>query len=71
MFMAKSLAIGEKSKNEFTQHRGLGKWLMAEAEKITKKQGVSKLAVISGVGVRKYYKKLGYKLKDPYMVKKF
>lgn len=53
------------------QHKGLGKKLMLEAEKITKKEfGLNKIAVISGIGVRPYYKKLGYKLKDTYMVKK-
>jgi len=52
------------------QHKGLGKKLMEEAEKIVKKEfGLKKIAVISGVGVRDYYKKLGYKLKDTYMVK--
>lgn len=52
------------------QHRGLGKKLIKEAEKITKKEfGLNKIAVISGVGVRNYYRKLGYKLKDTYMIK--
>jgi len=52
------------------QHKGLGKKLIKEAEKIAKKDfGLKKIAVISGVGVRPYYKKLGYKLKDTYMVK--
>ena len=52
------------------QHKGLGKKLMKEAEIITKKEfGLSKIAVISGVGVRGYYRKLGYRLKDTYMVK--
>lgn len=52
------------------QHIGLGKKLIAEAEKIAKKEfGCLKMAVISGVGVRNYYRKLGYKLKDTYMVK--
>jgi elongator complex protein 3 len=27
------------------------------------------MAVISGVGVRDYYRKLGYRLKDTYMIK--
>jgi elongator complex protein 3 len=51
------------------QHTGLGKRLMAEAEKIAKKNGFKKMAVISGVGARGYYKKLGYKLKNSYMIK--
>lgn len=53
------------------QHVGLGKRLMAEAEKRAKEFGVKKLAVISGVGVREYYRKLGYTLEDEYMVKAF
>jgi elongator complex protein 3 len=52
------------------QHFGLGKRLMAEAEKIAKKEfGLNHIAVISGIGARNYYRKLGYKLKDTYMVK--
>ena len=52
------------------QHKGLGKKLMKEAERIAKKEfGIKKIAVISGIGVRGYYKKLGYRLKDTYMVK--
>jgi elongator complex protein 3 len=54
----------------FAQHRGLGKKLIKEAEKITKQEfNLKKIAVISGIGVRSYYKKLGYKLKDSYMIK--
>jgi elongator complex protein 3 len=52
------------------QHSGLGKLLMKEAEEIAVREGAAKIAVISGVGVRGYYKKLGYKEKDSYMVKK-
>jgi len=51
------------------QHTGLGKWLMDEAEKICFREKIKKLKVISGVGVREYYKKLGYELEDSYMVK--
>jgi len=52
------------------QHRGLGKKLIKEAEKIVKKEfGLRKIAVISGVGVRDYFKKLGYGLKTTYMTK--
>ncbi|RLG12012.1 tRNA uridine(34) 5-carboxymethylaminomethyl modification radical SAM/GNAT enzyme Elp3 [Candidatus Pacearchaeota archaeon] len=68
----KALKIGQKLKIA-SQHQGLGKWLMKEAEKIVKEQNIKELKVISGVGVREYYKKLGYKLekeKGEYMVKK-
>jgi elongator complex protein 3 len=61
--------IGKKDKKS-TQHQGLGKGLIKEAEKIVKKNKISKIAVISGVGVRDYYKKLGYKLENTYMAKK-
>ena len=54
---------------EESQHRGLGKLLMKKAEEITKEKGFNKLRVISGVGVREYYRKLGYELEGAYMVK--
>jgi elongator complex protein 3 len=58
------------SKKLAPQHRGLGKKLIKEAEKIVKKEfGLNKIAVISGVGARQYWQKFGYKLKDTYMVK--
>ena len=43
---------------------------MKKAEEISQQNGWNKIAVISGVGVRGYYKKLGYRLTDTYMVKK-
>ena len=44
--------------------------LMEEAERIAKEEhGSNKMAVISGVGTRHYYRKLGYELEGPYMVK--
>ncbi len=52
-----------------TQHLGLGKRLMAEAERITSEQGLHKVAVISGIGVRNYYRKLGYELEGTYVTK--
>lgn len=52
-----------------TQHMGLGKKLMAQAEKLTKEHDLDKVVVISGIGVRNYYKKLGYKLENTYMTK--
>lgn len=52
------------------QHAGLGKKLILEAEKIAKKEFTcEKISVIAGIGVREYYRKLGYKLQDTYMIK--
>ncbi len=51
------------------QHRGFGKQLMEEAERIVRKNGVTKIAVIAGVGVREYYRKIGYERNGTYMVK--
>ena len=52
------------------QHKGLGRKLIEEAERMVKKEfGLHRIAVISGIGARNYYRKLGYKLKDTYMVK--
>jgi len=68
----KSLKLGEKGR--IGQHIGLGKELMKKAEEIVKEKGIKKISVISGVGVREYYKKLGYVLNEEegnYMVKYF
>lgn len=52
------------------QHQGFGTMLMEEAARIARDEhGSSKLAVISGVGTRNYYRKMGYELEGPYMVK--
>ena len=42
---------------------------MQEAERIARKAKYEKIAVISGVGVREYYRKFGYKLENSYMAK--
>jgi elongator complex protein 3 len=59
-----------KRKLKASQHKGIGKKLMAEAERIAVKSGYKKITVISGVGVRGYYRKLGYRKMGTYMVKK-
>ncbi|KAL9708426.1 hypothetical protein quinque_011944 [Culex quinquefasciatus] len=52
------------------QHQGFGMLLMEEAERIAREEhGSRKLAVISGVGTRNYYRKMGYELDGPYMSK--
>jgi len=62
------LAILER-KGSASQHKGYGKRLLEKAEEITKAHGIKNLAVISGIGVREYYKKLKFRLKGTYMVK--
>jgi elongator complex protein 3 len=63
-------AIGEDAEGKM-QHKGLGKKLLAEAQRITQEEaGLGKIAVISGPGVRGYYRKHGYFLDGPYMSKR-
>jgi len=64
-------AAGISKNDSHTQHKGLGKRLVKEAERIAKEEfHIKKMAVISGVGVRDYYReKLGYSLKKDYMIK--
>ncbi|MAE42917.1 hypothetical protein CMO93_04040 [Candidatus Woesearchaeota archaeon] len=61
--------IGKKSRESF-QHRGIGKKLMKKAEEITKKHNRNKIVVISGIGAKQYFSKLGYAYDGPYMSKK-
>lgn len=60
------IEIGSKGK---VQHTGLGEKLLKKAEEISKKQNKKKIAIISGVGVREYYRKFNYKLEGAYMCK--
>ena len=53
------------------QHKGLGKRLVQKAEEISFKHGYNKYAIISGVGVREYYRRQGYNLKGAFMIKEF
>lgn len=68
-------ALGEKEKgtkmhaNKAVQHKGIGRRLLKKAEMIAAKHKKDKIVIISGIGVREYYKKLGYKKEGPYMVK--
>ena len=61
--------VHTRDPNKF-QHQGFGTLLMEEAERIAvEEHGSDKMAVIAGVGTRHYYRKLGYTLEGPYMVK--
>ncbi len=65
-----AVAVAARDPTRF-QHQGFGILLMEEAERIAKEEhGSEKILVISGVGTRHYYRKLGYELDGPYMSKK-
>jgi elongator complex protein 3 (tRNA carboxymethyluridine synthase) len=65
-----AISIGRSDRGDSYQHRGLGMKLLKEAERISKDElRVNKIAVISAVGTREYYKKLGYKQDGPYVSK--
>ena len=50
------------------QHKGYGTRLLARAEELAREAGYRKLSVISGIGVRQYYReKLGYYQDGPYV----
>jgi elongator complex protein 3 len=54
------------------QHKGLGRELLSTAEEIVKSEySLKRMKIISGVGVREYYRKEGYILENAYMVKRF
>src|SRR3989344_4560032 len=63
------LGLGETKSGAY-QHKGFGKALLQEAERIANEQyDMKKIAVMSGIGARQYYKKLGYCLDAPYVSK--
>lgn len=54
------------NKSGQAQHIGIGKILICIATIISLWNGYRSMAVISGVGVRGYYKRIGFQLKKPY-----
>jgi elongator complex protein 3 len=63
-----SLPVGEPSNGE-AQHIGLGARLMDRAEELSRERGFGRIAVIAALGTRDYYRRLGYRLGESYMVK--
>lgn len=59
------IPLGEKGR---VQHRGVGRQLMEKALNIAKGCKAKKIAVISGVGSREYFRKFGFKLEGEYMI---
>ena len=63
-----SLEVGN-AQNGAAQHIGLGTELIKKAEEISKKSGYKKIAVISAIGTREYYRKRGFTIENSYMTK--
>lgn len=64
-----AVSVDKKNNDDF-QHKGYGKLLLEEAEKIAREEHLSdKISIISGVGTRNYYRKYGYELDGVYMSK--
>lgn len=60
--------VGNKEGDK-AQHLGLGTILVEKAQEIAKEKHFKKIAVISAIGTRNYYKKLGFELENLYMLK--
>ncbi|MEM3011358.1 MAG: tRNA uridine(34) 5-carboxymethylaminomethyl modification radical SAM/GNAT enzyme Elp3 [Candidatus Bathyarchaeia archaeon] len=57
--------------DEAWQHKGYGKMLLSEAERISKEEyDMRKIQVLSALGTKQYYMRLGYAYDGPYMAKK-
>ncbi len=54
---------------EALQHKGWGKRLIEEAERISREYGFEKITVTSALGTKEYYRKLGYFYDGVYMSK--
>ncbi len=66
-----SVVLVSEKDTKSQQHKGLGRKLLKEAERITKKEfGLDKITVIAAIGVQNYYKKFDYKIRETYMYKK-
>jgi elongator complex protein 3 len=64
-----AVPIGVKAESAW-QHKGYGRRLLAEAERIVYEEyGLNKMIIISAIGVREYYRKFGYELEGPYVSK--
>ncbi len=61
-----ALNLGDDSRGE-AQHIGLGTRLVERAREIARAAGYRRLAVISAIGTREYYARLGFELDGLYM----
>jgi elongator complex protein 3 len=61
--------VGKDAVSEEWQHRNYGKALLLRAEEIARSAGFRRLAIMSGIGVRPYYRRQGYERRGPYMIR--
>jgi elongator complex protein 3 len=61
--------LGRAADDEEYQHRSHGKALLARTEEIARGAGYRRLVIMSGIGVRPYYRRQGYERAGPYMAK--
>lgn len=66
--LGEAVPIGEAARGRW-QHLGYGGRLMERAEHRTRQEGYETLRVTSGIGVRPYYARMGYRRSGPYMIK--
>jgi len=63
-----SLGLGDESEGE-AQHVGVGLNLINAAQELAASAGFKKLAVISAIGTRPYYRKRGFEIDGLYMTR--
>ncbi len=58
----KLVGIDKENTSNSSQHLGLGKQMIARSQQIASSKGYSKISVISAIGTREYYEKLGFEM---------
>jgi len=61
--------IGQDPERGEQQHSNTGSMLLSTAEEIARRQGYHRISIMSGIGVRPYYRNHGYERAGPYMQK--
>lgn len=62
------VVVGRRDQGAW-QHSGFGRRLMTEAETRAKERGARRILVLSALGTKAYYKRMGYDYSGPYMGK--
>ena len=65
-----AVPVGKGPNGQEWQHRSYGAILLSQAEEIAAQEGYGSIAVMSGIGVRPYYRRQGYERVIPYMIKR-